>query len=197
MKLENIMKATYILRQEHKLIHRMLDVVRVAVDLMKNGRDVTDRFLMNVAEFFREFADKYHFGKEEGKLFEEMERAGVFTQQLPIESIRHDHFVGRAYINKIILYTGDCRQDDPDWRENLISNLENFIEHIEHHSRKEDRVLYPLSDSLINSSRNEKVIEFYQEIDRQYPGYKEKYTRMVEQMEQELGLTTNEHKKFF
>ncbi len=186
------MKSTEILREEHLLINRMIKVVEAGLEQIHKGVAVSRDFLRDVAEFFCEFADKYHFAKEEGKLFEEMELAGVFTRQLPIESIRHDHHVGRAYINRISRLAQNCSsQKKEDCRE-LIADLKGFIAHIQQHSRREERVLYPLSDALIPPHRDEKVLEYFRQVDKKFPGYREKYSNMVEKLEREMGIIPGE-----
>lgn len=180
------MKSSDDLKNDHKLIHRMLSVVDTAINKLKKGEGLPQDFMPDAVEFFREFADKYHFGKEEGMLFEEMEAAGVFTQKLPIESIRHDHYVGRAYMNKLCEIAGRCNDDFQNCRDELIENLEGFSEHILSHSRRENRVLYPLGDALISEERDRKLMEYYRQIDKRFSGYREKYTEVVERLERQL-----------
>jgi hemerythrin-like domain-containing protein len=164
----------------------MMAVTEKGLERLKSRGHLPEDFLQKVAEFFREYAEKFHFGKEEGRFFEEMEEAGVF-QQLPIESIVEEHYIGRSYLKKIAKAACECRFDDAQWLQETVRCLEGFIDHLRSHSRKENRILYPLSESLIPPERDEKIMESYRQIEAKYPGYQEKYSRMVEELERAFG----------
>jgi hemerythrin-like domain-containing protein len=60
-----------ILMKEHRLIERVLGSLETFLDqLSADERNRAD--LKNFAEFFREFADRCHHGKEEDRLFVSM-----------------------------------------------------------------------------------------------------------------------------
>src|SRR5512136_2441202 len=60
------------LMKEHRLIERMIDVIKTELTRMKE-QNVLDPVFVDVAvDFFRSYADRCHHGKEEDILFKEL-----------------------------------------------------------------------------------------------------------------------------
>ena len=71
------MHATQSLRDEHRLIRRVLDAFEIALGRSARGAAVERATFEGFLEFFTGFADEYHHQKEEALLFPSLERAGV------------------------------------------------------------------------------------------------------------------------
>ena len=92
------MKPTEILSGEHRIIEQVLDCLeKIAQNCATEGR--LDRTSAEQAlDFFRNFADRCHHGKEETHLFPAMEAKGFPRQGGPTGVMLSEHEQGRAYI---------------------------------------------------------------------------------------------------
>ena len=62
-------RAIEILMDEHRLIERVLASLHAFAAQLEPGQPQARQRLDQFAEFFREFADRLHHGKEEDRLF--------------------------------------------------------------------------------------------------------------------------------
>ena len=92
------MKPTEILSGEHRVIEQVLTCLeRIAEQCAAEGR--LDRTSAEQAlEFFRNFADRCHHGKEEVHLFPALEAKGFPRDGGPTGVMLHEHDQGRAHV---------------------------------------------------------------------------------------------------
>ena len=57
---------------EHRLIERMIDVMREELTMIEKERTLSPEFLETAVDFIRTYADRCHHGKEEDILFREL-----------------------------------------------------------------------------------------------------------------------------
>ena len=90
------MKPTEILSGEHRIIEQVLDCLeKMAQKCEAEGRlDKTSA--EQAVDFFRNFADRWHHGKEETYLFPAMEAKGFHAMAVPTGVILEEHEQGRA-----------------------------------------------------------------------------------------------------
>lgn len=161
----------------------MLNVLDTANHKFQTGFPIPPDFISDIFDFLNEFVIKFHFGKEEGMMFEEMEEAGVFIEQLPIEFFKHEHDRLRNYLDKTDARLSKENISEQEKREILVEFIEKTVEILVSHSRNEDRVLYPMGDRLIPGERDKKLMEYYKSFDKKYPNYYKKYLDMVKKYE--------------
>jgi hemerythrin-like domain-containing protein len=75
--LEEIMKATEILMEEHRVIEGVLKTLETAAQYLEMGLPVRPGLFLEAADFVRGFADGCHHKKEEQVLFKSMALYGV------------------------------------------------------------------------------------------------------------------------
>jgi hypothetical protein len=80
---EEIMKATEVLMDEHRVIERVLGALEEAASRLERGVEVDASFFLEATDFIRGFADGCHHQKEEGVLFKAMTAAGMPQDQGP------------------------------------------------------------------------------------------------------------------
>jgi hemerythrin-like domain-containing protein len=182
------MKAIELLREDHRLMHRLMGVVVKCYSVMKEKQRLDKDLIADFLTFFREFVDCCHYGKEEGMFFDELERLGGFSQQLPIESIRQDHRILRFYVGKIGGIMENKEIDEEARFNGFVENMNKLMEHAVYHSKREDRVFYPLGDRILTEESDEKLLVFFDKVDKRCQGSYEKYARFVDNLEKKYGL---------
>jgi len=95
------MNAIEILKDEHRTIKSVMDILEKICLQMEDGKKADPADLEQIVEFLKVFADHSHHAKKEDLLFPAMEKAGVLRQGGPIGVILAEHDEGRGYIQGI------------------------------------------------------------------------------------------------
>jgi len=175
-------KATEDLINEHNAI---LNVLTITEKTLSNGRkDISSKmkFGKELIFFLRTFADKCHHGKEEGFLFPELVNAGVQNQGGPIGVMLHEHVLGREYISSMA-----SALDANNYIE-FTSYAEKYVSLLRSHISKENTVLFPMADRLLNDSRQDYLFAKFEEHEETVIGHgvHEQLHSMIGQWETEL-----------
>jgi hemerythrin-like domain-containing protein len=133
---------TDVLRDEHVLILRGLDVLEAAAGQAQDGRDPPDRWWHDVLAWFRLFADRNHHGKEETALFPAMIKAGAPPEGGPIDVMLEEHVEGRALLQAMA-------RNAPGERARAARHYAQFLrDHID----KEHGVVFPLAEAILDEA---------------------------------------------
>ena len=96
------MNAIDLMVEEHKIIKRMLVVVRKFSIKVLNNEDINYNDFNSVIDFVRNYADKHHHSKEEVILFKKMsEVLGERIANGPIMGMLVEHDLGRLFMGNL------------------------------------------------------------------------------------------------
>jgi hemerythrin-like domain-containing protein len=180
------MKASDVLRNEHKLIDRMVLVVDNWIEQDLTEKKLPDDFFDKAVEFFMNYVIHFHFDKEEELLFSEMEKAGIDIEELPIEVFRHEHRVQQEALQQIGAKLAETDVNVMVEREDLINSFRIFTNLLKKHSIREDRVLYPMCDRLIGERSDRKLLDYFVRLGDGFREYQDKYETMTAKYEKIL-----------
>ena len=136
---------TDVLRDEHRIILGALDLLETAAERVDRGGALTESWWAEAIEWLRAFADRNHHAKEERLLFPAMVKAGVPSEGGPIGVMLEEHAQGRALV--LAMATG-APAERPAVARRYIRLLQDHIE-------KENGVLFPLADNVLDESAQE------------------------------------------
>ncbi len=170
------MRPTDILKSEHRIIERMLTVLEKAL-ILKD--EINIEHIEKIIEFFKNFADKCHHGKEEEMLFPEMEKVGIPKEGGPIGVMLFEHDEGRNFIKGM-----EFALKERDFQK-FEENAKGYIELLREHIFKEDNILFNLADSHIDRKTQEELLYKFEKFENEIIGKKfhEKYHQLVHEME--------------
>ena len=80
-----------ILIDEHKMIIRVVEALKVFAENMEDGWEVEEDTLNDIIEFMRIFAQKWHHAKEEDVLFPALIKRGVPAAGCPLVHLKNEH----------------------------------------------------------------------------------------------------------
>jgi hemerythrin-like domain-containing protein len=87
------------LMKEHRLIEKVVDVVRQSLAVMRETGRVDLEVERAIVDFFRVYADRLHHGKEEDILFRALEKKSISAEhRKTMERLVEDHKRGRKLI---------------------------------------------------------------------------------------------------
>lgn len=134
------MTPTEILREEHRVILRALDLLETAAPRLAPGGLLPDGWWPRLIAWLRAFADANHHAKEERCLFPALAKAGVPAEGGPVQVMLEEHVQGRGFIRAM-------EAGDPAGRAEAARRYARLLrDHID----KEHGVLFPLTDAVLD-----------------------------------------------
>jgi hemerythrin-like domain-containing protein len=149
---------TDVLRDEHVVILRGLDLLEAAAGQAEDGRDPPEPWWNDVLAWFRLFADRNHHGKEETVLFPAMIRAGAPPEGGPIDVMLDEHVEGRALLHAMA-------RNAPGERARAARHYAQFLrDHID----KEQGVVFPLAEAILDDPALEWVAREFRAVEAEH-----------------------------
>lgn len=179
------MKPTGILKEEHRVIERVLAVLEEAATRLERGEQLPKGLFPKAVEFVRGFADRCHHGKEEGSLFPILERQGIPREGGPIGVMLFEHEEGRRWVTVMDEAGARYSRGEEAAREDLIEGARGYSQLLRAHIGKEDNVLFPMADQVLSETDQADLLERFEAVEQEDmgEGVHERYHQLVEDLE--------------
>lgn len=129
--------------EEHKLIKRMLVVIRKYCYWILKDQPVDYRDFYKMIDFVRNYADSHHHGKEELLLFDKMvDELGLTAEKLVKHGMLVEHDLGRLHMRELESALQRFLDGDDEARLDIIANAISYTHLLFRHIDKEDRVVF-------------------------------------------------------
>lgn len=181
------MMPSDILSSEHRMIERAMDCLeQIAMQTESSGR--LDVGLAGAAvDFFRNFADRYHHGKEESHFFPAMESRGFPREAGPVGVMLYEHELGRRRVaamdEAISVVSGGIQAAARQFAENARA----FIALLRNHIEKEDHCLFSMANQAFTADDQQNLLDAFAEVELADGGKSEQtYTKLIEAMNSRL-----------
>jgi hemerythrin-like domain-containing protein len=158
------------LMTEHRLIEQVLGSLETFAQNISRGADADRETVREYAEFFKNFADRCHHGKEEDRLFVKMNEYGFPRDFGPIAVMLSDHVEGRNHVRAIATVGAGSGPLTDEERASLVANAQGYIPLLRSHIMKEDNVLYPMALQAVPPSEMERLAEDFESFERDVMG---------------------------
>ena len=136
------MDAVDLMKEEHANIKRGLQVIRkMCISILESGEVCYEDF-KNIIEFIKNYADKHHHNKEESILFKKMEEQIGEMVKAPLSGMFIEHDLGRLFISNLESSLKRVKDGDRDSRIDIIANAIGYVDLLNRHIDKEDKVIY-------------------------------------------------------
>src|SRR3990172_680177 len=97
------MLAVGLLMIEHRLIERMIKVLKTHLKKIRDGRREDPVFIAMVVDFFRTYADRTHHGKEEGILFRDLAKKHLSSgHKKTLDELIAEHVYARQEVTALL-----------------------------------------------------------------------------------------------
>ena len=88
---------------EHRLIERMIKIVKSQISEIKRSKSVDPVFVDKVVDFIRTYADQTHHGKEEDILFRELKKKSLSeNHEKTMLELIEEHKQGRKATGELL-----------------------------------------------------------------------------------------------
>jgi hemerythrin-like domain-containing protein len=173
------MQARGPLMIEHRLIERLISVIKDTLLKIESTQKIDPVFVDNVIDFIRTYADRTHHGKEEDILFKEMsKRAMSAKDQRVMEELIEEHVFGRQTTKALAEANTRYRNSDESALADITDQLRILAEFYPNHIEKEDKVFFPAYSTYLSNEEDQKMLAEFYEFDRSM--IHEKYRSVVE-----------------
>ena len=153
----NTMQSIEILKDEHDVITRVLDLLEQSVERLARHEPIPRGFRRWVLQFAREFADRCHHGKEEDFLFPLLEKRGIPREQGPIGCMLDEHVIGRECVAKMEAAISARPRNNVAFSAAALRYVTLLREHI----FKENNVLFEMAAHCLSPQDDAHLIEQY------------------------------------
>ena len=137
------------LMREHRFIEKVLGSLWSFVGQLEAGQPDARQRLAEYAEFFREFADRCHHGKEEEQLFEALGEHGFPRNAGPIFVMVGEHNLGRARVRELTAIGAGQGSLTSDEIRQVRESAGAFVPLLGMHIQKEDAILFPAAERAL------------------------------------------------
>ena len=176
------MQARAPLMIEHRLIERMLSVIKDVLAKIETKHNVDPVFVDIAVDFIRVYADRTHHGKEEDILFRELNNKSLTPEDRQLmKELIEEHVFGRKTTKALVEANTRYRNGDETALADIAANLKTLTEFYPRHIEKEDKKFFPSSRAYFTEEEDQAILAKFWEFDRNM--IHEKYKSLIEGFE--------------
>jgi len=170
---------------EHRLIEKMIALVREQLPLIQERDQVDPVLIDTVVDFVRTYADRTHHGKEEEILFRDLATKAMSPRdQRVMQELIEEHRYGRSVVAKLVQAKQDYLQGQQDALPRIVEQLRALVAFYPKHIEKEDKDFFPNSERYLSEPEQQAMLQGFWEFDRQM--IHEKYKAVVASLQEQL-----------
>ncbi|MEW6089140.1 MAG: hemerythrin domain-containing protein [bacterium] len=168
---------------EHRLIEKMIEIIKKKSAKIKGKRDINPAFIDTAVDFIRVYADKTHHGKEEDILFRDCAKKNMSETDTKImNELIEEHKFGRKTVSELVKAKENYIKGE-DTSKIISEKLDILVEFYPRHIKKEDNIFFPESEKYFSAEELQAMLKEFWEFDRVM--IHEKYKIVVEQLKKE------------
>jgi hemerythrin-like domain-containing protein len=137
-----------------------------------------------VIDFFQNFGDRCHHGKEERFLFPLMEARGFAGADGPIDRMLYEHMLGRQYLDALATTVEAVATGNQEAVSRFAYQARDFSYWLRGHIVKEDQRLFPLANRALTEKDQIALLRAFQRTEAHElgAGTHEKYLQIADNL---------------
>lgn len=178
------MRATDVLKAEHRAIERVLDCLDIMADQWHRQSTLDIESANHAIDFLRHFADGCHHHKEEQHLFPRMETRGVAKERGPIGVMLHEHDQGRQLLSNMDAAVIEWSNGNRFAGETFARAAEEYSALLRQHISKEDHCLFAMADHVLSDEDQSELLSAFHHTEHQdvREGQHEHYLNLADKL---------------
>ncbi len=184
------MKPSDILSNEHRVIEQVLNCLeKLAEQAAASGR-VDEPSAQEAIDFFRNFADRCHHGKEEAHFFPAMEARGFSRDCGPTGVMLYEHEEGRRLVTGMAEAVAAASCDDSGAAARFAQHARQYIDLLREHIQKEDHCLFTMADQAFTEADQQQLLDAFDKVEHEHigAGVHERYLELANTLARRLGV---------
>jgi hemerythrin-like domain-containing protein len=167
---------------EHRLIEKVIELLRMESYKIKQGKKLDTLFLEVAVDFVRTYADRTHHGKEEDILFKNLANRPLLEKDLHImKKLENDHVFARNAVKELVEYKTQYLNGDQNAQTMILENMDALVNLYPTHILEEDKIFFPVSMKYLTKEEQEKMLKEMMEFDQKM--IHEKYKKVIEDLQ--------------
>lgn len=163
---------------EHRLIERMIDVMKEQLLLIERERKVDPEFIETAVDFIRTYADRCHHGKEEDILFRDLGGKKLTDEhKRTMEELVEEHRWGRKTTARLVEANTRYVQGNREALSAIMDCVKSLVDFYPRHIEKEDKHFFIPCMDYFTDAEKEAMLKEEWEFDKNL--IHEKYRNMV------------------
>jgi hemerythrin-like domain-containing protein len=176
------MQARAPLMIEHRLIERMLKVIKTTLTRAVLKNEIDPVFVDTAVDFIRVYADRTHHGKEEDILFQKLRNKPLSGEDKRVmNELIEEHKYARQTTRALVEANDRYRNGDDSALTDIADKLKTLIEFYPIHIEKEDKKFFPSTRAYFSDEEDQAMLSEFWEFDRKM--VHEKYKSVIEGLE--------------
>jgi hemerythrin-like domain-containing protein len=176
------MQARGPLMIEHRLIERMLAVIRHILARIEKTGEADPLLIDQVVDFIKTYADRTHHGKEEDILFRDLAARQLSgADRKLMDELIADHIFGRRTTANLVKANSRYRKGDAGALADITAYLQTLADFYPNHIEKEDKIFFPAARAYFSEAEDQEMLAEFLEFDRRM--IHEKYEAVVAELE--------------
>ena len=168
---------------EHRLIERMITLIKQKLGQIESTNQVDPLFIDTVVDFIGIYADRTHHGKEEDILFKKLENKQMSDQDRRImDELVDEHALGRKTTKELVEANAQYRVGEKIALAVIVSKLKKLVNFYPKHIEKEDKLFFPSYMKYFSDEEDQLMLEEFYEFDREM--IHEKYKSVLKELEE-------------
>ena len=143
------MKPIELLKDEHRVIEVVLNVLESMAERVQGGEKLDRESALEALEFFRNFADRCHHGKEEAHFFTWMESKGFQRNGGPTGVMISEHEMGRAHVRTMAEAVEGAAKGERAAIIQFVEHALGYVQLLREHIEKEDHCLFSMAANVM------------------------------------------------
>jgi hemerythrin-like domain-containing protein len=163
---------------EHRLIERMIDVMKEQFAFIEKEKTVDPELIEAAVDFIRTYADRCHHGKEEDILFRDLGGKKLTDEhKRTMEELVEEHRWGRKVTARLVEANTSYVQGNKEALSPIMDCIRSLVEFYPRHIEKEDKHFFIPCMDYFTEAEKEAMLKEEWEFDRSL--IHEKYRNIV------------------
>src|SRR4030067_3727335 len=170
------------LKQEHRLIERIISQMRKELLSMKSTNEVNSKLIDLAVDFIWVYADRCHHGKEEGVLFRELSSKPMSSEHaVMMRELILEHVYARRTTDNLSKAKARYVKGDNEARNDVWKLLNDLVEFYPRHIEKEDKTFFYPSMNYFSPQEQAAMLGEFWDFDRKI--IHEQYAKVLDELE--------------
>ncbi len=175
------MQARGPLMIEHRLIEKMIAVIKDTLKRVESTRQIDPLFVDKAVDFIRTYADRTHHGKEEDILFRDLGKKNLSASDRKVmDQLIEEHVFGRKTTKALVEANTRYRNGDAKAIVDITRFLTTLVDFYPKHIEKEDKIFFPASRTYLSEEEEQAMLAEFWEFDRKM--IHEKYKTLMDNL---------------
>ena len=167
---------------EHRLIERMVELMKRELRRIKEKDEVDTAFIDDAIDFIRTYADLCHHGKEEGILFRDLAKKQLSPEyKKTMDELIQEHVLARKMVGRLVSAKESFARGESTALKDIEDRLQQLSDFYPAHIEKEDKHFFIPCMGYFTEQEQDNMLQEFCDFDKNV--IHEKYKRVVEHLE--------------